>query len=279
LLAEVVAMAATLNRLVKQSWRFIPFKPQIKRILKPIVESVSTSRAMPGCWLRSFRLYRILSAQYGHLRSAALMRSVDASGEPIPWITYPAIEFLKQMDLRDKTVFEYGCGGSTIFWGRIAGRVDSVEDNGDFVQIIRPLLPANCTLSHELDVEEYIHAPRHRGPYDIIVIDGHSRVRCSEVAPRYLKEGGLIILDNSDWFFDASANLRNADLIEVDMAGMAPISDFVSTTSFYFHRAFRNTPKNNRQPTGAIGSVPKPYFPKITTPAKQPQESTPAIAT
>ena len=42
------------------------------------------------------------------------------------------------------------------------------------------MLPGNCTLSWELEPEEYIHAPRRRGPYDIIVIDGHSRVRCSE---------------------------------------------------------------------------------------------------
>jgi len=235
-------------------------------VLKPIVESVGSSRFMPDCWLRSFRLYRILSWQYGHLRSAAMMRSVDANGESIPWITYPAIEFLKQLDLRDKSVFEYGCGDSTIFWSRVAGRVESVEDNEEFCKLIRPMLPSNCTLWWELEPHEYILAPRRRGPYDVVVIDGHSRVRCSEVAPRYLKEGGIIILDNSDWFFQASENLRNADLIEVDMAGMAPISDFVSTTSFYFHRAFRNSPRHDRQPIGAIGSIPKPYFPKITGP-------------
>ena len=93
-------------------------------------------------------------------------------------------------------------------------------------------------------------------------------VRCSEVAPQYLKPGGFIILDNSDWFHDASANLRNADLLEIDMAGMAPISDFVSTKSFYFHREFRGRPKSDRQPVGAIGSMPKPNFPRITGPRK-----------
>src|SRR5262245_47345504 len=144
-------MAGALHRMIQHSWRVTPFKPQIKGLLKPIVESIGTSRLMPGCWRRQLRLYRILSFQYGHLRSAALMRSVDANGDPIPWITYPAIEFLKQLDLRDKTVFEYGCGGSTIFWGRNAGRVDSVEHNQEFVEVITPLLPSDCTLSLELD--------------------------------------------------------------------------------------------------------------------------------
>ena len=59
-------------------------------------------------------------------------------------------------------------------------------------------------------------------------------------------------------------------VIEVDMAGMAPISDFVSTTSFYFHREFRNEPKGDRQPLGAIGSRPKPNFPRVTGPAGAP---------
>ena len=194
------------------------------------------------------------------------MTSVDAKGEPIPWITYPAIEFLKQLDLSDRTVFEYGCGGSTVFWSRIAKHVDSVEHDADFYHIVKPMLPPNCTLTLRVSPEEYVNAPAEQGPYDIIVIDGHSRVRCSEIAPQYLSKGGVIILDNSDWFFEASQNLRNHDLIEVDMAGMGPISDFVSTTSFYFSREFRVKPKNARQPVGAIGSIPKPFFPKVVGP-------------
>ena len=195
------------------------------------------------------------------------MRSIDAAGEPVPWITYPAIEFLKQLDLSTKTVFEYGCGGSTIFWSRVAKQVDSVEHEEEFYRELRSDLPVNCNLSLEIYPEEYINAIARRGePYDIIVIDGHSRVRCSTVVPRYLRPGGFIILDNSDWFHEASRNLRDADLIEIDMAGLAPINDFVSTTSFYFHRDFRGTPKADRQPVGAVGSIPKPYFPKVTGP-------------
>jgi hypothetical protein len=263
------SMKQIVKNVIRRSWRATPFKSSIKRYARPVVDSVLISRAMPGCWLRTFRLYRILSMHYGHLRSAATLRSVDANGDAIPWITYPALEYIKQLDFSDMTVFEYGCGGSTTFWSRLARRVDSVEDNVAFYQTFRAQLPENCTLSLEVEPERYIHAPERNGPYDVIVIDGHSRVRCSELAPRYLKEGGLIILDNSDWFVEASANLRNADLIEVDMAGMAPISDFVSTTSFYFHRQFRGRPRSGKQPVGAIGSIPKPYFPKVTGPTGQ----------
>ena len=255
-------MTGIVERAIRSTWKLVPLKSYVR----PLARNIVSSRAMPGCWRRSLRLYRILSFDYGHLKSAALMRSVDAAGRPLPWITYPAIEFLKQLDLSDKRVFEYGCGGSTVFWSRVARQVESVEHNETFCREIWPALPPNCHLSLEPFPEEYVHAVARGAPHDIIVIDGHSRVRCSEVAPRYLKPGGFIILDNSDWFHQASANLRNADLIEVDMAGMAPISDFVSTTSFYFHREFRGAPKEDRQPVGAIGSIPKPSFPAVTGP-------------
>lgn len=33
---------------------------------------------------------------------------IDRDGNPIPWYTYPAIEYLSQFDVTDKDVFEFG---------------------------------------------------------------------------------------------------------------------------------------------------------------------------
>ena len=244
-------------------WNMVPFKS----VARPLARRVRASRILPSNWSPSLRAWRILSFDYGHMLSAARMRSIDANGEPVAWITYPALEFLKQLDFSDKVVFEYGCGGSTIFWSRIALHVDSVEDNPVFYEEFQPLAPTNCSLMLEPYPDKYVLAPERRpGGYDVIVIDGHSRVRCAEIARRCLKPGGVVILDNAEWFADASAILRDADLIEVDLAGLAPINDFISTTSFYFDREFRGKPKADRQPVGAIGSRPKPNFPKVTGP-------------
>jgi hypothetical protein len=242
-------------------WNIVPFKS----VARPVARRLRASRLLPTNWLPTLRACRIISVDYGHTLSAARLRSVDANGEPVAWITYPALEFLKQLDFSDKIVFEYGCGGSTIFWSRIARQVDSVEDNPDFYKEFQPLAPPNCNLLLERYPDRYVHAPERRpGGYDVIVVDGHSRARCAEIAPRCLKPGGVVILDNAEWFADASATLREADLIEVDLAGLAPINDFISTTSFYFHRDFRGKPRADRQPVGAIGSRPKPNFRKIT---------------
>ena len=44
---------------------------------------------------------------------------VDRDGNPLPWYTYPAIEYLSQFDYGEKTIFEFGCGYSSLFWGII----------------------------------------------------------------------------------------------------------------------------------------------------------------
>lgn len=54
---------------------------------------------------------------------------IDKDGNPIPWYTYPAIEYLSQFDYGDKKVFEFGCGNSSLFWAVRAQEVISIEDN------------------------------------------------------------------------------------------------------------------------------------------------------
>ena len=57
---------------------------------------------------------------------------IDRDGNPIPWYTYPAIEYLSQFDVTDKDVFEFGCGNSSLFWADRARLVTSIEDNPDW---------------------------------------------------------------------------------------------------------------------------------------------------
>jgi len=51
--------------------------------------------------------------------------------------------------------------------------------------------------------------------FDIIIIDGKYRYECSKNAVKCMSEGGLIILDNSDWFPKTARPLRKQNLIEI----------------------------------------------------------------
>jgi hypothetical protein len=229
--------------------------------LRPALRRLKRSPLMPGHWIKAWRLFRILTFRYGYLRSAATETPLDGRLEPLPWYTYPALEYLRQIDFRRKVVFEYGCGHSTLFWARRAARVVSVEHNPAWYARVKPQLPPTCELRLETDPVAYADTILGRGErFDVIVIDGlvtgRTRLKCARAAVQALRPGGMIILDNSDWLPESSRVLRGADLIEVDMTGFAPINDYTCTTSLYLHRDFNFEALADRQPTPGVGARP-----------------------
>jgi hypothetical protein len=234
----------------------------VRRIVRFFsVEWLVQSTAMPLNWQRSLRVAKTLWFDYGHLNSVSKKRSIDGAGEPIPWYTYPAIEYLKQLDFSDKSIFEYGSGNSTVFWSRIAKRVITVEDDEVWHERISREVGAVATVILEPDLEAFASTiARVPGGFDVIVIDGPARgltrLKCCKAARPHLNEGGLIILDNSDWLPESAAFLRSTSLIQVDMTGFVPLNAHAATTSFFFDRQFSFRPKSVKQPTHGIGSLP-----------------------
>jgi hypothetical protein len=227
--------------------------------LRPLLRRFKTSLFMPHHLAKSWRVFKIMNFDYGFLRSVATEKPLAGDGEPYPWYTYPALEYLKQLDFSDKTVFEYGCGHSTLFWAARAARVVSVEHNPDWYSLVRAKLPGNCTLVHEPQSDDYAAAiARFDQQFDVIVVDGlvtgRTRLKCARAALPWLRDGGMIILDNSDWLPESARVLRAAGLIEVDMTGFAPINDYTCTTSFFLHRDFAFAPRQERQPVPGIGA-------------------------
>ena len=198
----------------------------------------------------------ILETQFGHARSRRERACVNADGAPIPWYTYPAIEYLQQLDFSRSAVFEYGCGNSTLFWGQRASRVVSVENDPEWharVQSQISQAPIDLRLVTERD--PYVRCVHDAGPpFDVIVVDGRHRFACAREAVAALRQGGFILLDNSDWYPRTAEMLRAADLVEVDLSGFGPINDYTWTTSLFLHRAFSPRPRTDRQPTPSIGA-------------------------
>lgn len=200
--------------------------------------------------------YRILSLEYGQWNSIKRNMCVDAQKNPIPWYTYPAIEYLKQFDMRDKTIFEFGSGNSSLFWAQRAKEIISVEDNLKWYEIVCSNKLENQEIILEEQKEGYIsHILTLNDQFDLIVIDGKHRYDCSKNAVKCLRDGGMIILDNSDWFPKTSKYLRDKDLIEVDFSGFGPINNYTWTTSIYLTRNFGFTTTNSIQPLHSIGSI------------------------
>jgi hypothetical protein len=70
---------------------------------------------------------------------------VDANG-PLPWITYPALEFLKAAAQPQWRIFEYGSGNSSLWWSQRSARVHSVDHDAEWIERLSSARPPNCDL-------------------------------------------------------------------------------------------------------------------------------------
>ena len=107
-------------------------------------------RAVRYCALTAWfgiRFIRYLNGN-GYWRSIFTRRCEDRAGNPIPWLTYPAISLLSAFDFRDSTVLEFGSGNSTLWWAGRSRSVTSIETSIDWIARISKLNPPNTYFWH-----------------------------------------------------------------------------------------------------------------------------------
>lgn len=187
----------------------------------------------------------------------------DKDGNPLPWYTYPAIEYLVQFDYSDKKIFEYGCGYSSAFWAGRALTVTSIEDNQSYFERWKnEFKMQNLDIRWRDEGEIYEQAIfEDDTKYDVIVIDGKRRVECAEAAVQKLADGGMIILDDSDRintsleYVHAVEILKQANLLQVDFYGFCPMNNYTKTTSVFFSRNFDFKSLYKVQPINGIGNL------------------------
>jgi hypothetical protein len=200
-------------------------------------------------------IINLFENDYGHHQSVLLGKPVDSDLNPIPWYTYPAIEYLKQFDFSDQNIFEYGSGNSSIFWASLAKSVTSVERDASWFEVISKSKSSNLNISLKEQKSEYVNFIESGNIlYDLIVIDGAYRYECAKVAVKYLSDDGFIVVDNSERYPKLCSDIRNNNLIQVDFFGFGPINYYTWTTSLFFQRNCRLKPLN-KLPHFGIGSL------------------------
>jgi hypothetical protein len=150
----------------------------------------------------------------------------------MPWMTFDAINFLKNYLEKKMKVFEYGSGGSSVFFSKLVGEVISVEHDEEWLNsvkgainnlelrnwkgiLIKPEEIPRFTNSDPSNPDEYSTSDNTFKRYSfekyvkaidnfpdeyfhLIVIDGRSRPSCIKHSIRKLKHGGLVVVDNAD---------------------------------------------------------------------------------
>jgi len=250
-------MAAKTRPVLGRSARGAPYVRRLVRQATANAEfATSLIRLMKLVGLRrTSRLLRLLEVEFGHQLSWRKRLPVDKRGAPLPWYTYPAIEYLQQLDFSDCEVFEFGAGNGSLFWAERARRVVSVESDARWCEFVRQAGRPNLEIRLVEDLTRYPQAiGEEAGAFRVIVVDGQRRYACVQTAVERLAEGGLIILDNADWYPKSAAYLRDVGLIEVDFSGFGPVNDYTWTTSLFLTRQIQLRP-SGRQPCYSIGSL------------------------
>jgi hypothetical protein len=201
----------------------------------------------------------LLESGLGHQASSLAGKPVDAQGQPLPWYTYPATEYLSALDFRQSAVLEWGCGNSTLWWAARARSVLSIEGDSAWHAEMSRQAPANARLSLQADADDYVAVrPDPTATFDVIVIDGRHRRRCAARVPQLLRPGGLVVLDNADRHPLTTRMLREMNLAQIDFNGFGPINAYAWTTSLFLPRDFaigRRDPTEPPRPIGGLREV------------------------
>ena len=164
---------------------------------------------------------------------------VDQDNNPIPWVTYSFIDFIKERLKKQHTVFEFGSGNSTYFYAKYSGLVVSVEHDKEWFDKIVKSKPANsemifCELIRDGD---YCRMPiKLEEKFDILIVDGRDRVNCCKNSIASLHGQGVIVLDDSERerYRDAFSFLRNIGFKKIDFWGMAPMVNYLKWTTIFY---------------------------------------------
>jgi precorrin-6B methylase 2 len=175
----------------------------------------------------------------GWMRSFASKKSENAQGQPIPWYTYPAIDFLNESLHKNLSVFEFGCGGSTQWLAARVGKVTAVEDHAGWFAEVQQKMPAN--------VKCYLETLNNSGNYaqkaaclnelfDIIIVDGKLRNHCVAASLQALKPEGILILDDSfrAEYKDSFELMQSNGFKKLNFWGMTAIVATKSCTTIFY---------------------------------------------
>ncbi len=175
----------------------------------------------------------------GWLNSFRSQMPVDLEQKPLPWVTYPFIDFIVGRLHKDMRIFEYGSGNSTLFYAERVHEVHAVEHNMDWYSKISKSLPNNAKIYHKeliRDGEYARFATSLNTQFDIIVVDGRDRVNCCFQSLMALRDGGVIVLDDSEReeYKPGIDFLKDKGFKEIPFWGMAPGLNMRKCTTIFY---------------------------------------------
>lgn len=172
----------------------------------------------------------------------------------LPWWSFGAIDFVEARLRPGYRVFEYGTGGSTLFFGHRARSVDCVEDDPAWEKVVRDRLRstglANVSIrmaplafANEEEVSTSGFLRSLDGRYDVIVVDGQDfggrgigrviRPACFARAEGCINPGGMVVVDDSWRLTELRSHHQAKEVHVFEMPG--PCRMGITSTDVYVY--------------------------------------------
>ena len=177
--------------------------------------------------------------EIGWVNSFQKNEPIDNSNVPLPWLTYPFIDFIDERLNNTMDIFEYGSGNSTCYYAKKVNSVTSVEHGKKWYEKVKNNLPKNVSLYYK----ELVHGGEYsmfssslEQKFDIIIVDGRDRVNSIINSIDSLAEGGVIILDDSERksYRKGIDFLLEADFKKIDFWGISPGIFYKKNTTIFY---------------------------------------------
>ncbi|MBK7230079.1 MAG: class I SAM-dependent methyltransferase [Ignavibacteriales bacterium] len=177
--------------------------------------------------------------EVGWFESFMLLQSIDKNKIPIPWFSYPFIDFLTPRLTKNNVLFEFGSGNSTLFFSSRVKNVISIEHNKEWYNIVSKTKPQNVDLilTQSDSVHDYTnYFSVMDKKIDIIIVDGLHRNECLINSINKLSENGVVILDDSERieYQQGKEFLLNSNFKGLEFWGIAPTVLFKKCTTLFY---------------------------------------------
>lgn len=186
-----------------------------------------------------------------------------------PWLPYDLVERLDAFLTDESRVFEYGSGGSTLFFARRARTVTTVEHDREWYETVRAALRkrglgnvklvfeppvaseatstgdrryrSNKSPYEDTSFETYVRTVQRleRASLDCLLIDGRARPDCIREGASYVAPGGWLIVDDAhrDRYRTALVALRDRWDEPRTFRGLTPRTDAPVPTALFVRPA------------------------------------------
>lgn len=168
----------------------------------------------------------------------------------LPWISLGAIKFLKKYLRDDMVIFEWGSGGSTLFFSKLVAKIVSFESHMNWHELVKTKLDRKNITNVDLKYlygnfeskDKFIESDFFKSfPeefFDLILVDYYEdqvqvRPECFYLSEKHVKEGGVIVLDDS-WRYPEIRENNKARSFEI-FKSIGPGRYGVTTTDVYFY--------------------------------------------